>query len=433
MRRTILVMPPLAVVLAVILASTALAAPGDLDTTFGGDGIVTTNFTRRIDTGLALAIQADGKLVVAGGSAFLDGRDGRFAIARYDPDGSLDPTFGGDGKVTTDFSRYGDDAAGIAIQPDGKIVVAGDARLGSGNSAFAVARYDVDGTLDATFGGGDGKVVTQFTRRNDGVGSLALQPDGKIVVSGGTGFDARSSKLALARYATDGSLDATFGGDGRVTMDLSGDVDYANAVIAQPDGKIVAGGRTVVGGQVRFVLVRFDADGSVDDTFGTDGTVTTAMTNRDSSMQALILQTDLKILAVGYGIRAVDHAVFALARYDPDGSLDTTFGAGDGKTLTDFTPGEDYGLGVALQPDGRIVVAGLAGRGADDTSDARFAIARYGTDGSLDPTFGGDGRVTTNITAGYDFSRGIVVQADGNIVASGQASSRFGVVRYLGT
>jgi len=430
MRRTIFVMP-LAVVLAVSVASTALAAPGDLDTTFGGDGIVTTNFTRRIAAGLALAIQSNGKLVVAGGSKF-DGRDGRFAIARYNADGSLDATFGGDGKVTTDFSRYGDDAAGVAIQPDGKIVVAGDARLGSGNSAFAVARYEADGTLDATFGGGDGEVVTQFTHKNDGVAGLALQPDGKIVVCGGTGFDARTSKLALARYDTDGSLDAAFDGDGKLTMDLSGGVDYADAVIAQPDGKIVAGGRTVVGGQVRFVLVRFDADGSVDDTFGTNGTVTTAMTNRGSSIQALILQADLKIVAVGYGIRAVDHAVFALARYDMDGSLDTTFGGGDGKTLTDFTPGEDYGLGVALQPDGRIVVAGLAGRGADDTSDARFAIARYGTDGSLDATFGGDGKVTTNITAGYDFSRGIVVQADGNIVVAGRAGSRFGVVRYLG-
>jgi uncharacterized delta-60 repeat protein len=429
MRRTILVSAPLAVALAVFMAATALAAPGDLDATFGGDGIVTTNFTRRVDSALAMAIQTDGKLVVAGGSGYLDGRNGRFAIARYSVDGSLDATFGADGKVTTNFSRYGDDAAGVAIQNDGKIVVAGDARLGSGNSAFGVARYNTDGSLDTTFGGGDGKVLTQFTPKNDGVSNLAIQLDGKILVSGGTGFDARVSKLALARYTTDGSLDATFGGDGKVTLDLSEGADFANAVVAQPDGKIVAGGRTVAGeGQVRFVLVRFNADGTLDDTFGTGGVVTTAMTKRYSNVEGLVLQPDMKIVAAGFAVRAHDRAVFALARYDSDGSLDDTFGGGDGKTLTDFTPGEDYGLGLVLQADGQIVVAGVAG--AD--SDGAFALARYQADGSLDTTFGGNGTVTTNLTAGYDASRGIVVQTDGNIVTSGGAGSKFGIVRYIG-
>lgn len=424
MRETILVTPLLAVLVAMFVASPALAAPGDLDATFGGDGVVTTDFTRRGDTGTAIAIQPDGKLVVAGASAW-DSRDARFAIARYDTDGSLDTTFGADGRVSTDLGRHGEQAWGVAVQSDGKIVAAGDARLGSGNSAFAVARYEADGTLDPTFGGGDGRVLTQFTRKDDGVGGLALQPDGKILVSGGSRSDTRRSKLALARYESDGSPDTTFGGDGRVAIDLSRREDYAAAVIVQPDGKIVVGGHTR---WARFVLVRFSADGSLDETFGTDGKVATAMTSENSFIQALAVQSDMKIVAAGHAFSGPNHGMFALGRYNPDGTLDDTFGGGDGKTLTDLTPYDDLGFGVALQADGKIAVAGVAGACCDSP---RFAVVRYQVDGSLDPTFGAGGTVTTDIR-GFDWSRGIVVQDDGKIVVSGGAGSRFGVVRYLG-
>ena len=191
----------------------AAAQAGDLDVSFGGDGIVTTQVGPRADFAAAIAVQPDGKVVAAGVAGF-DSANPRFGLARYNPDGTLDTGFGGDGVVTTDFTPREDGVYSIGIEADGKIVAAGDAGLGSGDSRFAVARYNADGTLDSTFGG-DGKVTTQFGPRDDPVAGLALQIDGKVVVSGGTNSNGKNPKIALARYNADGTLDAAFSGDGR--------------------------------------------------------------------------------------------------------------------------------------------------------------------------------------------------------------------------
>jgi uncharacterized delta-60 repeat protein len=203
--------------------SAASAAPGQLDTGFGGDGKVTTNFTGGHDPAFSLAIQADGK-VVAAGTANYRGTNARFALARYETNGVLDPTFGGDGKVTTNFSRAWDGAYSVAIQPaDGKIVVAGEAG-GTGPAEsraarFALARYDTSGMLDPSFGG-DGKVTTNISPGAEFVFGAAIQAaDGKIVVTGRAG--GRGGRIALARYNPNGSLDATFAGDGKVTTNRS--------------------------------------------------------------------------------------------------------------------------------------------------------------------------------------------------------------------
>ena len=422
-----------AAVIALTAVVAAYAAPGALDSSFGGDGRVTTNLSRHADFAGAIALQADGKIVVAGGSAY-DTRNPKFGLVRYNSDGILDSSFGGDGKVTTDFTRREDAAYGVVIQPDGKIVAAGDAGYGGGNSRFAVARYNSDGTLDTTFGG-DGKVTTQFTRLNDPVAGLALQADGKIVVSGGTAFNGRNANFALARYNTDGTLDTAFGGDGRVTTDFGRNGDYSLAVVVQTDGKLIAGGFSVASrsrGRGRLALARYNDDGTLDTAFGGDGKVITNFTAWDDSVQNLALQPDGKIAAVGTAGSRSANSKFALARYNSDGTLDLSLG-GDGKVATDISPGYDSGRDIALQPDGKIVEGGYAsGRGG------RFAVARFNTDGSLDVAFGSDGKATTNFTSQFDFAYGLTRQADGNLILAGGSgwggpNPKVALARYLGT
>ena len=293
---------------------------------------------------------------------------GRFALARYNIDGTLDASFGGDGRVTTNFSASADFANGVAIQTDGKIVATG--RAGGSGGRVAVARYNTDGTLDTSFSG-DGKVATNFTAGDDRADHVAIQDDGSIVVAGTAGNFSRNARFALVRYSADGTLDATFGGDGKVTTNVTPGFDAAFALAIQPG--------------------------------------------------------DQKIVAAGEARRKV-----AVLRYNPDGSLDSTF-SGDGKVTTNFTTGLDYADDVALEPGGKVVTAGSA----DYFGHSRFAVARYDSDGTLDTTFGGDGRVTTNFTPGWDGAYDVEIQpTDGNIVAAGGAGNRgrkFALVRYLGT
>jgi uncharacterized delta-60 repeat protein len=229
-RRSWLV-PSLVCALVAIPAGSALAAAGDLDTSFGGDGKVTTNFTSGDDTGFAVGIQADGKIVAAGTAAFRE-----FALARYNADGTLDTTFGGDGKVTTNLTSGADGALSVAIQADGKIVSAGAA--GGTGGRFALARYNIDGTLDTGFSS-DGKLTTNFTSGPDVAFGVAIQGDGKIVAAGTAGF----RQFAVARYDADGTLDSTFGGDGKVTTDFTSGDDFGGALVLQADEKAVVAGR----------------------------------------------------------------------------------------------------------------------------------------------------------------------------------------------
>jgi uncharacterized delta-60 repeat protein len=277
-----------------------------------------------------------------------------FSAAAQAAPGDLDLTFASGGKQRTDFGFGSSEAAATVLQPDGKIVAVGGVR-GSGvpgdcgPSDFALARYNTDGSLDTSFGG-DGRQTTDFGG-TDGAKGVALQDDGKIVVVGGGGGGCFGD-FALARYNMDGSLDASFSGDGKL---LATDLGQANGVAVQDDGKIV-----VVG--IGF-LARYNSDGSLDTSFSGDGKLTT-----DFGAYGVALQGDGKIVAAGSG--AGD---FAVARYNPsDGSLDTGF-SGDGKQTADFG-GSDQANGVALQGDGNIVAVGV-GFGTDRTND--FALARY--------------------------------------------------------
>jgi uncharacterized delta-60 repeat protein len=230
---------------------------GTLDASFGAGGIVTTDFAASLTQAFSVALQPDGKIVAAG-QTFINGSLD-FALARYNRDGTLDASFGTGGTVTTDFagerSRQ-DRAFSVAVQPDGKIIAAGQATIRSFD--FALARYNRDGTLDASFGTG-GTVTTSFGNGSfDFARSVALQPNGKIVAAGQVlfigGFD-----FALARYSRDGTLDASFGTGGTVTTDFAGSDDGALSVGVQPNGKIVAAGQAIIGGRILFGLARYES------------------------------------------------------------------------------------------------------------------------------------------------------------------------------
>jgi uncharacterized delta-60 repeat protein len=420
--------------LALVLASAlvAIAAPGDLDPTFGGDGVVRTDLSPAEDDGFAVAIQPDGKIVV-GGVKGNGGPNPRFAIVRYETDGSLDPTFGdGDGKVSIDFTHGADFVYIVRIQADGKILVAGPAAYFGRNSRFALARLTSDGSLDPTFGG-DGTVMTDVTPSYDVLNGMALQSNGKIVVVGSVSAGPDNGKIGVLRYRSDGSLDPGFGGDGFVFADPTPTFDDGLAVGVEADGQIVvAGGAGFDGPNERFVVLAYEPHGSLDPTFGGDGEVFTDLTPEPDVPFGLAIQPDGKIVVAGGAALGEDtDPKFALVRYERDGSLDPSL-KGDGTVITNFTPHDDGAYSVAIDPDGRIVAAGLAGNGG---RAPRFATARYLADGTLDPTFGGDGKVTTDLTRHFDAAWGVAVQADGSVVCSGTAglggsNPSFAVLRY---
>ena len=335
----------------------ALAAPGELDASFGTGGTVITSFGGA-DVASAVAIQPDGKLVVAGRTNIAGNTV--FALARYNANGGLDPAFGTAGLVTTDFGST-DQAFAVALQGDGKIVTAG--RRGSD---VIVARYNADGTQDTLFGAINtpGRVVTNFGATELAL-ALVLQPDGKIVVAGRTNKPAPNGNFdfALARYEAAGTLDLTFGTLGLVTTDFGGSVDRAFAMALQPDGKLVVVGDS----DANFALARYNADGSLDAGFGTGGKVITTFGGYRPGLggDPPAGWQDRRGGPTDTGI-SID---FALARYNSDGSLDGAFGSG-GRVTTNFTgASDDLGSAVALQSDGKIVVGG--------TSDDNFALARY--------------------------------------------------------
>jgi serralysin len=419
-------------------APRAVAAGGDLDTTFSADGRVIGPV--RLN-GNAAAFQEDGKIIVAGAVS------GRFGVARYDADGSLDATFDGDGTVATPFrtsAGCSDVANAVVVQTDGKIVAVGYSYCT--RSKFALARYDSDGTLDASFGG-DGKVLTSFgdpRHCSAYAEAAAIQTDGRVLAAGEAhcGVSARA-RFAVARYASDGTLDVTFGGDGEVRTDFTAGYDFANDVAVQADGKIVVAGPAPYANEhARFGLARYHVNGTLDTGFGGDGKVRTGFKSSrcgdSADPQGMALQADGKVVVAGYAGCAATagglfHPRWVLARYTTIGGLDTTFG-GDGRVVSIFgadTCGDvPYG-GVAIQTDGKIVAAGTTG-----CARLRFTLARYGPHGRLDSTFGGDGKVTTAFGSAADcieIAFDVAIQIDGRIVAAGTGACqfRFVMARYL--
>ena len=406
----------------------AQAADGDLDPTFGIGGKAVTDFTNSTDWLSRIAVQSDGKIVAAGVSF----PGNKYALARYNPDGTLDATFGTGGKVTTVLSgNVQGGADGLLLLPGGKIMISGSVDLpSSSNSSFALLRYNSDGSLDTTFGNG-GLVTTNVGPDDDQAYRLALQSDGKIVAAGRKGIffypaDQRKGNVALARYNPDGSLDATFGNGGVVTSDFGQGLEsYALALIIQPDGRIVIAGES----SYEFLVARYNSNGALDSSFGGDGfALANFSSNWDAATDAL-LQSDGKIVLVGWSEVNSPYDSFALARFNSDGSFDQSLGNGGKVLLTDYG---DLNA-VVLQSDGKLIALGSS----NAFSDSTFQLLRFNVNGSLDTTFGSGGTVTTSFgrpTEGV----ALVFQADGKLLAGGLTSSDpyfqnsdFALARYL--
>ena len=413
------------------VVSNAQTTAGNLDPTFGTGGTVRTDFAGNIDEASAVAIQPNGQIVAAGSSFSNSKTVEDFIVARYNANGSLDKQFGKNGKITTDFFRNVDSISAIAIQPDGRIIVAGFAQLpGNGGNprVFALARYRSDGSPDTSFGSG-GALTTSFGGNFAAASAVMLQPDGKIVVAGTVDFnpDVPGSGLdfALARYNSSGTLDGSFGKGGKVVFDFFGSFDQANSAVLQPDGKIIVVGSASYDSANRdigFALARFNTDGSTDFGFGTGGKQITDFFGAGAKANGVALQPDGKFVVAGSASDSATRPVatdIALARYNSDGSLDAGFGIG-GETAIPFSnSATEQGNAVAISTDGKIIVVGAAFKTFATPPD--FALVRYNSDGSLDAGFGNGGAITTDVVGGTDVAQAVAIQSDGKVVAAGRA------------
>lgn len=400
-----------ALALSLLLFNIALAASGDLDITFSGDGKVTTDVNpNRYDGAWALAIQpSDGKIIVAGDSYVPSTATHDIAVTRYKTNGSLDTTFSGDGKVVTNLGGF-DQGLDIVVQANGKIVVSGQ-RCNSTVTVCdaSLVRYNANGALDNTFSG-DGKVWTDFGGGDNGaIGGLVVQSNGKIVIAGymhnGSDYD-----FAVYRYNANGTLDTTFSSDGLVNIAFgSGRNDYSYELILQSGGKIVMAGTTCDASDANcdFAIARLTSAGALDTTFSGDGKQTTNFGASDTA-SSIAMQSDGKIVLAGNKDTATKD-YFALARYTTTGKLDTTFN-GTGKVTTSFAGGDARARDLVIQSNGKIVACG---NGSDN-----FALARYNSNGALDTTFSTDGKVSVDFGQA-DRCNAMALQTNGRYVLAG--------------
>lgn len=400
----------LALALAAPLAGAPAAAQvGDPDPSFDGDGIRTEDF-QTIDEGNAVALQEDGAILVFGASYETGSGDIVPRLTRYHPDGSLDQSWtygvGGGSCGTPNLARR---FAGGLVDDDGSVLTVGYRQYGCGGLDIEFEVTRIDPTAGGIF---DASEQTEF---DAGSGwALARQPDGKIVAAGRS-----STGVALARYLPDLSLDTTFGGDGQVVV-AAGDEFLLTSVAVQADGKIVAVGETADGGDKDFLVVRLEGGGTLDSTFGVGGKVVTDFFGSDDVARGVALQDDGKILVAGIRRDAGGDPGFTVVRYDADGSIDTTFST-DGLVVVDFAGLPAAARTLTLQGDDKIVVAGSSETGAGGGESRDFAVARLHPSGALDPSFAGDGRQTVEVGFGQtDFILGMTLQPfDGHVLVVG--------------
>ena len=404
-------------------------ADGVLDQSFGNGGLVVTRSTQRSFVANALALQPDGRILVAGMVSDLATASLQLAVARYNPDGSVDDGFGAGGIAATPVGSAGGAASTLALQPDGRIIVAGTAYAhGATSDQFALTCFTPAGKLDLTFGT-DGLVQTQVGASGAAVQSLAVQADGKILVVG-TAFSngPTDDDFALVRYAPDGRLDAQFGTGGIVTTDFgSNDVgarpalDRAGGVAISPDGRIVVAGSTR-GEHQAFAVARYTIDGSLDSSFGVGGKA--QIPAQSAQVYAVIVQPagDLVLAGSAGSTSGGSTAPFALARFHADGTADLGFGS-DGVVTTSFEGSRSGARAAATQADGKLLIGG-AKFGAPSAqgealAQSGFALARYTVAGLLDAGFGISGRVLTNMGDAGATPLSLAVQPDGKIIAAG--------------
>jgi uncharacterized delta-60 repeat protein len=379
-----------------------MANPGALDASFGNGGKKTINFGGT-DAARVVLVQANGRIVVAGGGA----AGGSFCVVRLRTNGTLDTTFGSGGKRVVDFGGDNDSAYGGALQADGRIVLAGDS-----NFRVAVVRLKSNGSLDASFEG-DGKKLFSWGPIGRAQ-AVVVAPNGKLLIAGFSGPEG--GNIQVARLNANGLLDNTFGVGGKAAVDFGGD-DFGLAMARQADGRILVAGRSTAAGAV---VARLRATGALDPDFDGDGRVTLP---GGGSASAVLVQPDRNIVVAG---NASGSEKMTVTRLKPNGSLDTTFGAGGTATI-DFATLADLAAGAALQPDGKIVVAGYS-QGTEDV-----AVARLNPNGSPDATFGVGGKATVDFGAAT-FGFVVALAPSKRIVVAGQKTGNddFAVARLVG-
>jgi uncharacterized delta-60 repeat protein len=410
---------------------TVYGPPGSLDTSFAG-GKLLLGAGAGDDYANAIAVQPDGKIIVAGRAAE---HLGDFALIRLERDGQLDPTFGDGGRVLTDFFGAHEGIHAITLQPDGKIIAVGVSNVQGSGDDFAVARYLPDGSLDTTFGD-QGKVTTTLGPDADTAYAVVLQPDGKIVVGGDSSRGSNTTGLdfALVRYEANGRVDRTWGNEG-ITLSPMRDGNARDTIYALAVQTIEGEARIVAtGGEGDFSAARYRSDGTVDNTFNFDiGTLTNIFGSVIGAAHAIAITPTGEIAIAGQ----IEHNV-AVVRLTSAGRLDESFN-GTGTQITKVsTTNQNWGQALAVEPDGKLVVAGYVWEGA--SSSGNFAVLRYNTDGALDTTFGSTGIVVTPVAAGTkpDQANAVALQRDDRvptlrIVTAGNASdtnSDFAIARY---
>jgi len=345
-------------------------------------------------------------------------------------EGVLDKTFGEDGKVVTQVSKLRDVSSDVAIQLDGKIVVAGFALMEEGGVYyFAIARYLIDGGLDYSFGK-NGIVLTRMGA-NSQARSVIIQSDGKIIAVGTTNTKETNKNIAIARYTKNGVLDTSFGVNGINSVSIGALDDHTYSAALQRDGRIVIAAHTNNGSNFDVALLRYTENGLLDMSFGTDGIVVTDISSKNDELYDISIQDNGKIVAVGASQDENGFYNVLMVRYSSNGVLDSTFGV-KGVVKTAFTirtsgsvDRDDKAVAVAIQPDGKIVVAG------HDYKD--FIVFRYTSKGVLDKTFSGDGKMNISLSPAKDEAKDVVIQPDGKIIIIGKGIGSLGKDKTLGS
>jgi uncharacterized delta-60 repeat protein len=387
--------------------------PGALDPNFGTNGIVVTPVGTGNDQVFALAVQPDGKIVTAGNSYANSTEQENFLLMRYLSNGTPDPNFGTNGQVTTDFGATDDAGRAVAIQPDGNIVVVGYTLGTSGGFNFAVARYLANGAPDPGFGT-NGKRTVDFGS-TDFCLAMTLQPDGKIVLAGRS-YNGATSDFALVRLLPNGTLDNSFGTDGKVRVDLFNENESINAIALYANGSIAAAGETSTANSGAFAVAKFTPTGALDNSFGDAGKIRTPIGTLADAAYAVAIQTDGKMVVAGQSNSATISDL-AVVRYLPNGTPDNSF-SGDGIVLDNISPLGDYGYAVHVQTDGKIIVAGSSSGNQEDV-----ALFRYGSDGLPDPNFGTNGRVITDAGASQQDRALALTVRNGKLIVAGQTGN----------
>ena len=390
--------------------------PGSLDSTFGVSGKVVTNITGIDDRIQSILIQADGK-IVAGGATKL-GTKYDFCLVRYNDNGNLDNAFGVNGVAITDVGNDDDIIRNIKLQPDGKIITAGETYNGT-DYDFVLARYDSLGLLDSTFGV-NGIQITNTFNGDDYTGTIVLDASGRIYLYG-----QNTSEGIVARYTSNGILDTAFSNAGIAYINLTGG-HFSSAMAVQTEKEFVCTGRFLND----FMLFRLDTTGIIDTLFGNNGF---AITNIGSSLEQInsicILNDSAIIVGGGYDPSNTGaNWDYVLAKYNIDGIIDSTFG-NNGTVITQLSNSRDILCEIKLQPDGKIIAAGYTG------ATPNFALARYNENGSLDLAFGNNGIVVTDFAFNYDVAYTMAIANDYKILAAGATFDgsqwSFALARYF--